>query len=91
MAVAYVLRDRGFRIDSEVVNDKGDSEADIVAYGKDGECFVVECETDITSDVKAKKLNQFYHNQPFRECFILEVEDAPSDVDDLHEWVENQL
>lgn len=90
-ATAFVLRDHGYRVDSEVENADGSAEADIVAYGHDNDCFVVELETEITDDVTTKKLNQFYHGQPFRECFILEVTDAPYDIDELHEWVEEQL
>jgi len=51
--VAWFLSQQGYRICSEVKNDAGTAEADILAYGNGEPPFIVETETGLTDDVKA--------------------------------------
>lgn len=89
--VAYVLSEQGYRIDSEVQNKDGTAEADIVAYGNDEPPFVVEVETGLTEDVKERKLEQFHHNTPFCEVYLMEVNELPEDRAEQLEWVLDTL
>lgn len=89
--VAWFLSQQGYRIDSEVQNDSETAEADIIAYGNDEPAFVVEVETGITDEITEKKLEQFYHNEPFCEVYLLEVNDMPEDRNEQLKWVQNEL
>jgi len=89
--VGWFLSQQGYRIDSEVVNQAETAEADIVAYGNGEPPFVVECETGITDEIKAKKMEQFYHGTPFCEVYILEVLNLPEDRAEQLEWLEGEL
>lgn len=88
---AYFLGEQGYRVDSEVENQYSGAIADLVVYGKDEPPFVVECETGVTPQVKTRKLEQFYHDEPFCECFILEVQDLPEDRAGQLEWIAANL
>lgn len=89
--VGWFLSQQGFRICSEVENQSETAEADIVAYGNGEPAFVVECETAINETIRSKKLDQFYHGEPFAECYLLEVNDLPLDRMEALEWIQNQL
>jgi len=92
MLVAHYLKhEQGFRVDSEVEHkDRG--EIDIVAYGSSGEpAFAVECEHSPTEDVVQDKLERYVENTPFRECFVLNVGEMPSEIMEAYSWVGEQL
>jgi hypothetical protein len=89
--VAYVLSCQGYRIDSEVQNQAGTAEADIVSYGNGEPPFVVEVETGLTEEVKEQKLEQFYHNTPFCEVYLMEVNELPEDRAEQLDWVLDTL
>lgn len=87
--VAYVLKGRGWRIDSEVEGPTG--EVDILAYGGEGAPFCVEIETDATREVILDKVDRYVTGQPLRECFVVAPEELPVDVDPALEWIEGEL
>ena len=89
--VGYLLKTNGYRVDSEVQNQDGTAEADIVAYGNGEPAFVVECETGITEKITEKKLDQFYYNEPFCECYMVEVNNMPEDRAEQLTWLAEQL
>jgi hypothetical protein len=70
-----------------VQNQAETAEADIVAYGNDEPPFVVEVETGLTEEVKERKLEQFYHNTPFCEVYLMEVNELPEDRAEQLDWV----
>jgi len=89
-AVAWVLRERGYRVDSEVEMENG--EVDIVAYGRpDGDMIAVEVETDPQEEVIEDKIERYVRNQPVRECFVLNVDEMGSSIDGMIEWAEENL
>jgi hypothetical protein len=89
--VAWYLREQGYRVDSEVVGPDG-QELDIAAYGlSDEPPFGVECVTGLTEDVTEQKLEQFYHNTPFAECYLLEVTEMPDTPADAIDWIQDRL
>lgn len=91
-AVAYILREKGYRISTEVTNETGDSEIDVVAYAGDGKPFGVEVETDLAREVKLDKIERYVKsNDIIRDCFFLEVLDAPESFSECCEWVSGEL
>jgi len=89
--VGYYLKRNGWRVDSEVEHNERGDVADIVSYGRDDPPFVVETETEITDEVREKKLKQFYRGEPFSEVFILEVNDLPAEREKQLDWIDRQL
>jgi len=88
---AFVLRDRGYRVDSEVKKD-GVGDIDIIAYGKADETpFAVECETKPDPKVISDKIDRYVTNEPYRECFVLDVDEMPSNHQDAIAWVRDNL
>ncbi|MUV59961.1 hypothetical protein [Halobacterium sp. CBA1126] len=88
--VANELRDRGYRIDTEVEKE-GVGEIDVVAYGKGEPPFAVEVETNPTEDVVSDKLHRYYEGEPYCECYVLDVDELPDSITAAQEWVEAQL
>lgn len=88
--VAKVLRERGYRIDTEVEKD-GVGEIDVVAYGGEGPPFAVEVETNPTREVVDDKLSRYYRNEPFRDVFIIDPTEMPDSISGAREWVEGEL
>jgi len=89
--VGWYLSYNGWRIDSEVPNEKETAFADIIAYGNGEPPFIVECETGITSEIREQKLDQFYYMEPFSEVFLVEVNDMPEDRAEQLAWINDQL
>ena len=89
---AKVLKERDYRIDSEVVHPER-GEVDIVGYPTvDGlKPIAVECETAPTDDVIQDKLNRYFDGTPFSEVFVINVSDMPVDMLKAKAWVEDQL
>lgn len=85
-----ILHERDYRIDTEVVKEEV-GEADVVAYGQPGEPFVVELEHDATDDVVKSKLRQFYDDEPFREVFVVELNDMPLNMLDARRHIEDEV
>lgn len=94
-AAAWVLRERDYRIDSEVeITQAQDTigEVDLLGYGRDdGDIIVVEAETAPTKEVITDKLDRYYHNQPPREVFVIDTNDCPTDFIESIEWVRGEL
>lgn len=87
---AYILRERGYRVDTEV--EMPDGELDVLGYANgEGDMIGVELETNVTQDVKSRKIDQFYTNTPLRECWIIEVNDLPTDIEAMKAEIEAQL
>lgn len=91
MLVAFKLREKGYRVDTEVPKE-GVGEIDVVAYAAPDEpAFAVECETSPTDETLNDKMERYYHNEPFRDVFVLVVNDMPENILDALAWVEDQL
>jgi len=88
--VAKVLKERGYRVDSEVEKD-GVGEIDIVAYGKEQDTFAVELETSPTDEVVQDKLERYYHGEIFREVFVLNLNEMPVNMLKAKDWVSQQI
>jgi len=91
MLVAKALKERGYRVDTEVVKDNV-GEIDIVAYGvSDEPAFGVEVETSPTEDVISDKLSRYHDGEPYRDVFVINVSEMPVDMLEAYNWVQDQL
>lgn len=87
--VAYVMKQRGFRVASEVEGPGG--EIDVLAYGQEDPPLAIECETGLTDEIKSQKIGQYVRGTPIRDCLFLEVQDLPETLDEALDWVGEQL
>lgn len=88
-AAAWVLHERGYRLNSEVVIPNG--EIDIIGYnGPDNDCIAVETETSPTEDVVTEKLDKYLIG-PIRDVFIINVNEVPTDFIEAVEYIRNEI
>lgn len=86
---AKVAIDAGYRVQSEVVTKNGD-ECDILAFGLEGrKPIVIEVENDCTDETVQKKQEQ-YKTPDIREVFVISLDEAPADPDELYEYIQEQ-
>lgn len=88
LLTAYTLREQGYRVDTEV--QMGSGEVDVLAYSGEDK-FVVECETDPTTEVVSEKVGAYVRGEPVRECFVLPVDQMPLDMKAAQEWIAQEL
>lgn len=88
-ALAWSLKQQGYRIGSEVAKDSA-GEVDVAAYGLDDPPVAVECERSMTEDVMADKLARYVDGEPFRDMLPVDVDSMP-DVEVLREWADEQI
>jgi hypothetical protein len=86
---AKVAIDAGYRVQSEVQTENGD-ECDILAFGlEDRRPVVIELENGLTEGVAERKRRQ-YTIGDVRECYIIDLDNAPSHPDSLYEHIAEQ-
>ena len=88
VVAANVCLNADYRVASEVETDQGD-EADILAYGHESRRpIVIEVENGLTEDTREKKREQY--DIGVREVFIIDLDNAPSDPDELREHIKDK-
>lgn len=87
--VAYEMKNRGFRVASEVEGPGG--EIDLVFYGTEDHPLAIEVEKDITEEIIQDKLERYVYDEPFRDMITIDVDELPDDLQKAREWVQNQL
>jgi len=88
---AYRLREVGYRVDSEVTHESGNS-VDVLGYGCKGRSPIgVEIETDLTSNTKHDKIDKYVHQGKLSDVFFLEATDVPDTFIDAYQWVKGQV
>lgn len=90
LLVARELRDRGYRIDTEV-HKGGAGEIDVIGYGTDDAPVAVEVETNPKEDVIEDKLARYYEGEPYREVFVLDPTEMPEQLQAASAWVTEEL
>jgi len=88
--VAYVLKDQGYRIATEVEKE-GVGEIDVIAYGTEDEPIAVEVETNPSDEVVKDKLSRYVQGEPYRDMFLLNVDEMPATWSEAIDWVEGEL
>ncbi|WLW38126.1 hypothetical protein [Halorubrum tailed virus BLv36] len=84
----YLKQECGYRIDTEVEMPEG--EVDVLAW-KGSDIIIVECETSPTQAVVSDKISRYVENQPPRECWVLNVNDAPEERSTCYKWVSEEI
>ena len=84
----YLKQECGYRVDTEVEMDGG--EVDVVAWKAD-DIIIVECETSPTQEVISDKIDRYVKDQPPRECWILNVNNAPANIHECYAWVADEI
>ena len=87
-----VLARAGHAFDIEVkINDAGDR-IDVLDFGgPDEHPIALEFESAPTKPTIETKLDKYVRNGPCRDCIVFDLRDAPTDIDELTEWIEGQL
>jgi len=84
----YLKQECGYRIDTEVEMSNG--EVDVLAWTAE-DIIVVECETSPTEAVVSDKIARYVKDEPPRECWVLNVNDAPEERSTCYRWVSEEL
>jgi len=90
LLVARELRDRGYRVDTEV-HKGGAGEIDVIGYATDEAPVAVEVETNPEEGVIQDKLDRYYEGEPFRECWVIDPTEMPEQIQAAAVWVGEQL
>ena len=85
---AKVLKDQGYRVDTEVVMPDG--EVDVLGYSEQ-DMIVVECESNPDSNTFSSKLNRYVHDQPPREMFWIDVDNVPGNIGEAYDHITSEL
>jgi len=85
-----VLKQEGYRVASEVTKD-GVGEIDVIGYGTEDDPIAVECETDISDDVVRDKLERYVWGEPYRDLFVVGVDELPAERDAALEYVRESI
>jgi len=87
---AFVGRERGYRVDSEVAHSER-GEIDILWYGTSDPPVAIELETSPTMDTIDDKISRYVEETPIRECFVLNLNKMPVEIPHAYEWIGKQL
>ena len=85
---AKVLKDQGYRVDTEVTMPDG--EVDVLGYSEQ-DMIVVECESNPDSNTFSSKLNRYVHDQPPREMFWIDVDAVPGNIGEAYDFITAEL
>ena len=91
LAGHYLTHEYDYRVAFEV--ECSDGELDILAWGSENRTtpIGVECETGLNPTVRSLKLDQYYHGEPLKEVFFIEVNDMPESIMPAYKWIADQL
>ena len=85
---AKVLKDQGYRVDTEVTMPDG--EVDVLGYSEQ-DMIVVECESNPDSNTFSSKLNRYVHDQPPREMFWIDVDAVPGNIGEAYQHITEEI
>lgn len=87
---AWILKEEGYRVGSEIEKE-GVGEIDVIGYGTEDDPIAIECETDISDDVIKDKLERYVWNEPYRDLFVVAVDELPAERDAAIEYVRGSI
>jgi len=92
LAGAHILRNAGYRVDTEVVHPER-GEIDLIAIPtKDSqEPFAVEFETSPTPETTQDKLERYYEGTPFVEVYVVNLSEVGTDTLEMRKDIQMQL
>jgi hypothetical protein len=91
-ATCLLLKDHGYRVDTEVTHaERG--EIDVIAIPCDGDehPFCIELETSPTEDTISDKVDRYHDGTPFRDIFIINVSELPTDILEMRAQIAAEL
>jgi hypothetical protein len=92
LAGAHILRDAGYRIDTEVTHpERGEIDLVAIPTKESQKPFAVEFETSPTPEVVDDKLTRYFDGTPFTECYIVNLNDVGTDVIEMRKDIQMQL
>jgi len=92
LATCRVLKHNDYRVDTEVTKQgAGDVDCAAIPTQDDQKPFVVELEHSPTTDTVASKLERYYENEPWVECYVLNLNNAPLNCIDLEMHIADEL
>lgn len=90
-AVGYVGRRYGYWVSSEVEVQQGD--VDCLLWGlPDRNTWAVECEQNVSEDVKQDKLRRYVLEQPgIDDMILIDVDEMPEELSTAVKWINAQM
>lgn len=90
-AVAYVARDYGYQVSTEVGHDQY-GEIDVLAYHPDRINWAIEVETDPDKESIQDKLERYVEsNDVIDDMQVITVGELPANLLDLHDRIRTEL
>lgn len=88
MSAAFILRENGYRVDSEVKHDTR-GEIDILAYGHESRLspIAVEVESNPFGEVVQDKLKRYVDGTPITEMYLINVSELPENISEMHDEI----
>jgi len=91
-ATAYILKQNGYRVDSEVEHpERGTVDICSVPCVEDRKPFVVELEHSPTQATIEDKLQRYYHGTPFAECYVINLNRVPMQSLEMVDHIAGEL
>jgi len=92
VATAHILRNAGYRIDTEVTHpERGEIDVVAIPTKESQEPFAVELETSPTPETTQDKLERYYDGTPFVECYVVNLSKVGTDVIEMRAEIQTQL
>jgi hypothetical protein len=92
VATAHILRNAGYRIDTEVTHpERGEIDVIAIPTKESQEPFAVELETSPTPETTQDKLERYYDGTPFVECYVVNLSKVGTDVIEMRKDIQMQL
>ena len=90
-AVAKVLAEAGYCVDSEVEHEHTGNVADIVGFGLEGrKPIVVELESEYSDELKQRNLKKYQHG-PVAEVWTLPVDEFGNNIEHMQTYAKAKL
>jgi len=92
MAGAHILKNAGYRVDTEVVHpERGEVDLAAIPTKERQKPYVIEFETSPTSEMTTDKIERYVENTPFVECYIVNLAKVDTDVIEMRNDIQMQL
>jgi len=92
MAGAHILKNAGYRVDTEVVHpERGEVDLAAIPTKESQKPYVIEFETSPTPSTAADKVERYVENTPFVECYIVNLAEVGTDVIEMRKDIQMQL
>jgi len=92
MAGAHILKNAGYRVDTEVVHpERGEVDLAAIPTKESQRPYVIEFETNPTPSTTADKVERYIKDTPFTECYVVNLSEVGTDVIEMRKDIQMQL